>query len=442
MFENVSEIILKVTRDCNLRCSYCYIKDKDHYQNERMTFEVFKHIIDRIVEDKIKNIRTLTPQQLQIVFHGGEPTLMPIATLEKFITYAQEKIPTVSWGMQTNMTNINEDWLNFLKKHNIRPGVSIDGFAAEDNALRTNTNELIKKLDLLNAAGVGYGPLLVLTKTNIKNFFKNAQLIIQHAQTHNIKANYAENTQINKPAYPEVSAKEMYTYVFLPIMQHFFTHNHCLEENIGHYLNTYINSLIFSPASTNKQPCRNNCMSRFCGGGNNVIEVDPDGNICFCGRWSDANSINTLGNIQDYDPFGLISYYQGLRLHIEKTRSLKKNHCQHCRAQHICSYSCLAFAYDKYGDFRIRKDLVCTYMKMILKYFEKHKYELLLHYVKGNPWEIRETPQSYLLNIPLLNAELKLREKIPDRFLQWTTVNNKLYLSLDKKALRGKKIQL
>lgn len=54
MFENTSEIILKVTRDCNLRCAYCYIKNKDQYKNERMSLETFKNIIDRVASDKQK----------------------------------------------------------------------------------------------------------------------------------------------------------------------------------------------------------------------------------------------------------------------------------------------------------------------------------------------------------------------------------------------------
>lgn len=442
MFENVSEIILKVTRDCNLRCEYCYIKDKDIYKNERMSLETFQQIIERVVTDKAKNIRSSQSQQLQIVFHGGEPTLMPIEILEQFINYAQEKIPLVSFGMQTNMTKLTPDWLSFLKKHQIRPGISIDGFETTDNKLRTSTQELTQKLDMLNAAGVGYGPLMVLSKTNVKNFFKNAQAIIKHAQVAKIKANYAENTKINKTAYPEVSAQDLYTYVFLPIMQHFLKNNSCLEENIEHYLTNYINKLIFSTTTNNKQPCQNNCLSRFCGGGNNVIEVDADGNICFCGRWSDVNPINKIGTITEADPFGLVSYYRGLRLHLEKTHSLKTNNCQHCSAQAICTYSCLAFAYDKYGDFRIRQDLVCTYMKKILKFFEKNKYILLLHYVKGNPWEVRETQQYYFLNIPLLNQGLRLREKITDSFLVWVTLDHKIYLRLDKKALRGKQVKL
>ena len=441
MFENISEIILKVTRDCNLRCEYCYVKNKDNYKNERMSFEIFQTIIERIVSDKEKNIRALKNTNVQIIFHGGEPTLMPIETLEQFIDYAQKRLPGVSFGMQTNMTNLNEPWLAFFKKHNLRPGVSIDGWSAADNTLRSKDAELITKLDLLNAAGIGYGPLMVLTKNNIKKFYPNACTIIKHAQVNRIKANYAENTQNPKRDKTEVSAHDLFKYVFSPVMQHFFKTQHCIEENVLHFIRSYIETLVFIPIS-HKKSCHSNCLAKFCGGGNNVIEIDADGFACFCGRWADVQPINTLGTITDPDLFGLSSYLQGLKIHILKAKEIRHKKCDTCFAQHLCTYSCAAFAYDKYGKIHIREDLVCTYVKQIMKFFNKHHYELLIHYVKSNPWEIREDKQAYYLNLPLENTDQEINKNITDRFISWGLLQDKLYLRIDKKALRGKKIKL
>ena len=32
MFNYANMLVLKVTRDCNLRCKYCYLADKDEYK--------------------------------------------------------------------------------------------------------------------------------------------------------------------------------------------------------------------------------------------------------------------------------------------------------------------------------------------------------------------------------------------------------------------------
>jgi len=61
MFENISEVILKVTRDCNLNCQYCYLGDKKQYAGERMSFAVFQKLIDQIYADKhLRSKKTLS----------------------------------------------------------------------------------------------------------------------------------------------------------------------------------------------------------------------------------------------------------------------------------------------------------------------------------------------------------------------------------------------
>jgi uncharacterized protein len=439
MFENINEVILKVTRDCNLRCQYCYVKDKDRYKHERMSLEMFRRIIQRIVQDKQKSIRESLPQELQIIFHGGEPTLLGPDMLEQFIDIARQSLPRVSFGMQTNMTNLNDAWIRFFKKYQIRPGVSIDGWTPADNTLRTS-EQLIDKLNLLNDSGVGYGPLMVLTKTNIKNFFSNAQAIVHHARVPSIKANYVENTSSPKHGGPEVTAAELFTYVFLPTMRYFFDYNHCLEENIQSLLRVYVDDLVFNTDHGQKQHCLGNCAVKFCGGGNNVIEIDPDGTVCFCGRWADVNALNQIGTISDTDLFGFDSYWRTLQVQAKKVEALREKRCDSCYARAICSYGCAAFAYDKYGKVTIRQDLVCQYSKKIKKYFDQHRYEVLIHYVKSNVWEICEEDKFYFLNIPLQQEYVQLNTALKDRSLAWVVYNGKVYLRLDKRKLRGKKV--
>ena len=52
MFEIPGTIILKVTRDCNLRCDYCYVRNKDSYKGEKIDFDLFKTIIQKIIIGK------------------------------------------------------------------------------------------------------------------------------------------------------------------------------------------------------------------------------------------------------------------------------------------------------------------------------------------------------------------------------------------------------
>ena len=84
MFEHINHAVVKVTRDCNLRCKYCYVADKDKYKNEVMSFDVFKDLVNRIIKDRIKN--NTYREEFNFTFHGGEPTIIGYDTLNKYLS--------------------------------------------------------------------------------------------------------------------------------------------------------------------------------------------------------------------------------------------------------------------------------------------------------------------------------------------------------------------
>lgn len=411
MFETIGEIILKVTRDCNLRCKYCYVKDKDKYKDEKLTLDNYKKLIDQIVIDRNRSIRKIPAQDLQIIFHGGEPTLLGQELLEQFIQYARLHLPKVTFGIQTNLTNLDNSWLDFFAKHKIIPGISIDGFSFRDNLLRNKKVKFLNKIKLFKIKKINYGPLFIVSRQNVKSFKKNLANLLKITGLKQLKANYVENTYSPDFSYPEVSAKEFYDNVFLPVMQKFFKGSGIQEENIRNIVDKFINNLFFHRQKNQKNACYQNCLVKFCAGGNNVVEVDPEGNVCFCGRWSDANEVNTLGNyLKPKDFFGLNSLNKVLQVHLLKIKDIKAKGCDFCYAQDICSYGCVAFAHDKYnGQIKIREDLVCTYSKKVKEYLIKNKYHLIYNYAKFYGWEIKQDENYfyYKLAKPVLFSDYK-----------------------------------
>ena len=63
------EIILWVTDDCNLNCTYCYEKKQKgiYYMNQNTALSIIENIIKEIKENNYKS--------LSISFMGGEPLL-------------------------------------------------------------------------------------------------------------------------------------------------------------------------------------------------------------------------------------------------------------------------------------------------------------------------------------------------------------------------------
>jgi len=72
----INQCIITITRNCNLRCSFCYAKETGYIENEIIEYEDIKKIVDFCNEAEIKIV----------VLTGGEPTLYPrIIDVVKYI---------------------------------------------------------------------------------------------------------------------------------------------------------------------------------------------------------------------------------------------------------------------------------------------------------------------------------------------------------------------
>jgi len=109
---------LYLTENCNLKCKYCYQKDKT---TKEIDFENIKSIVD--YEIKQNNKRSL------INFYGGEP-LLKKDLIYKTIEYIKSKNSKTkfNFGLTTNGTLIDDEFLKYMKKNNFTHiGYSIDG---------------------------------------------------------------------------------------------------------------------------------------------------------------------------------------------------------------------------------------------------------------------------------------------------------------------------
>ena len=403
MFENVREIILKVTRDCNLRCKYCYVRDKERFRGERMSFPVFKQIIERYITDREKSLSG-KQQELRLIFHGGEPTLLDIKEFVRFLNYAKRRIPYIRFGMQTNLTNISAELAIILQQYEISPGISIDGWGPRLNRLRLGKKSagLAKNVRLLNQYRVNCGTLMVLTKENIRRAKHNIDNILKNFPAQKtIKANYVENIYTPEPAYPEVTAEELFKNLFLPLLKDFLKKGRLAEANLWSILTRFFQTALFGASNDpDKDQVLGHCNVKFCAGGNKIAETDAEGTVCFCGRWDDTHEICRLGSVRDADLWGLNSYYKSFVLQKTKAAYVRRLHCDACPAGTICDYGCLAFAYAKYRRLRIREDLVCAYYLKIAAYLQKNAAVLLQVYARSQNWTLQKEKEFFLLQLP------------------------------------------
>ena len=137
MFRFTNLIIFELTRDCNLNCKYCLMHEKYKHKNEIIDFTLFQKIINRIAEQRLLN--DLADQTLNLVFHGGEPTLVGKHNFIKFLDYTTKLFNSLNisynLSVQTNGTLLDEEYIKIFRQYNVSIGMSYDGIN-EKNPLR------------------------------------------------------------------------------------------------------------------------------------------------------------------------------------------------------------------------------------------------------------------------------------------------------------------
>ncbi|MBS3913949.1 MAG: radical SAM protein [Bacteroidetes bacterium] len=120
--------LIKVASLCNLNCSYCYVYNSpDKSWEWKPTFlqdVTVNQISFRIREHVIKH----DIDEITIIFHGGEPLLAGLDRLKTYVQIFSSVIPCkVLYGMQTNGTLLDKNFVDFFIQNNFRVGYSLDG---------------------------------------------------------------------------------------------------------------------------------------------------------------------------------------------------------------------------------------------------------------------------------------------------------------------------
>ncbi len=118
----ISSAMLVLTHACNLACRYCFVQQSP----SRMTLETAKRAAEFLMENA-----ALSGHTPEINFFGGEPLLLWDSVIKPLTLWLREevKVPFML-SMTSNCTLLDDERLEFMKKHNIGLLFSIDGAEA------------------------------------------------------------------------------------------------------------------------------------------------------------------------------------------------------------------------------------------------------------------------------------------------------------------------
>lgn len=156
---------------CNLDCDYCFFLSKEllhDTKRQEMSPEALRTYVQRYLSAS-------PDEEVTMLWQGGEPTLRGVDFFRDLVALCEEyRRPTqsVTHGIQTNATLIDDEWTQFLAENDFLVGVSIDGPAQFHDQYRKNRGgrdtytQVRRGWDRLVAAGVRTNVLCTVNAAN------------------------------------------------------------------------------------------------------------------------------------------------------------------------------------------------------------------------------------------------------------------------------------
>jgi uncharacterized protein len=164
------DFVIKISKFCNLRCSYCY--EFDELANKhRMSLEELRFFFSQIAASAKEYGR----DHINFIWHGGEPFLIPLDEYARIGEMQQQvfgaEIPVTNF-VQTNLTVLTDRHVQFLKDKTFFQngiGVSFDVYGDQrvDIQGRLRTKTVLANLQRLKDEQISFGAITVLARNTL-----------------------------------------------------------------------------------------------------------------------------------------------------------------------------------------------------------------------------------------------------------------------------------
>lgn len=336
----LQRVVLNVTNQCNLACTYCYEYSADRIAQQEgkpkyMSADVAESAVDMLIKEA--GSRTT----LHVTFFGGE-TLLNFPVMRSTVEYAERKATElgikIDFSLTTNATLLTPEIVDFLSMHRIGVTVSIDG-----------DRELNDRMRVFHDGRGSYNVIAPKIKE-----------LLQRHRTNSIGARVTLSSQVsNVPRiYRHLTAELGFDSVgFSPAtasperLYHIGTQkmNNILEgfEELAWEYRDYAvegRQHGFTNVSDTLKELNSGVSKAYpCGAGVGLLGVGTAGDVSLCHRFVDS-PVGKMGHVKnggvDHEARGqfLSTHHIGAR-----------HDCHTCWARPVCSGGCFHEAYIHYG---------------------------------------------------------------------------------------------
>jgi uncharacterized protein len=339
---------------CNLGCKYCFFLSKEAlYPGSK--FEMDQGTLERYIQQLFDSSPAT---EVNVAWQGGEPTLMGIDFFKRSVELAKKyKKPhqTILHTIQTNGTQLNDEWCKFFKENNYLVGLSVDGPKAMHDAYRVTKggqgtfDGVIRGWELLKKHGVDANILCTIHAANqdygleVYRFFRD-ELKAQHIQFIPIVERATEETLViaNQGWEERPGAKRiLYTQ-----SGRLVTERTVNARKFGNFLIAVFDEWVktdvgrvfvqtFDVALGSWLGQHNMCIvSPTCG---NALALEHNGDVYSCDHFVEPHYL--LGNIRDSSLAEMVASPQQREFGQNKFTSLPK-YCKDCSVLFACYGEC------------------------------------------------------------------------------------------------------
>lgn len=345
-------ISLIVTEQCNLSCVYCF----EHSKSARkMSFQVAKAALDELL--RIDNAYGW----VNIEFTGGEP-LLNFDLIRQVFLYVKsaykERDKKITFSIGTNGTVLNAGMMAWLKRFPcISVGLSFDGIKQVHDRNRSGSyDSIIKNVDFFKMYNVPVK--MTISPYTIEHLAES--VIHIHNLGFAVEANVVFE-DIWGGARQKRRLLKAYALELEKLVSYYDTHR---DKKVPFLIDGGLESLLVPWEEDHK----------FCGSGQSMITVGPDGKRYPCHRFASIACDRPAENAD--------LAFSGV----------KPDKCVECKIRRMC-HSCLGYNFEKYGDVDHRTVYHCEFVKLQLRasalYRMKTIKRALAHDIAMTPAELK-----------------------------------------------------
>ncbi len=355
-------IIIKPTYACNFRCKYCYLSNDTKSSHKLFDAEFAESVIDQI-----KKILSNKPKQkLTFIWHGGEPLLWGVENYRRIFSYMERELIDVDFknSLQTNLSLINEEYIDLFLRYNVHVGFSLDGTKEMNDSQRVDSfgngtfDTIMQKVDMCRKKGLNIGCIIVGSRKHIGHILELYSFLCENKLNFKFNPLFSAGEACTNIEDIGITTDE-YAQMAIELFDLWYndTEHHIKESNFEEITSNLI--------SNNPSCCLfgKNCQDNF-------FAIAPTGDVMPCGRFCDATLKQyAYGNLHKETLAEILPRIKQSEAY-KRSEYIEKSNCKQCKYFDICHGGCLHDGFLKSGDFK-SKTFLCSAYKKIFTHIDK-----------------------------------------------------------------------